>query len=165
MTRRQIGALYDRKQQLCWQYLYRARQCLGGFQACQKVTWEAMKRLVFVYDGNICRSACAEAKVRGMGLQANSFGLDADRSSRADGVAVSVAGARGADLSMQRSRNGERRLALMVRDRVVPPLRRSSIVLKPALFEGRGILLGKSQAVCGRREQTPTGRVNKQSEK
>ena len=59
----------------------------------------AVRRLVFVCHGNICRSAYAQALARGAGLNAASFGLSAGTGNPAHPPLAQVALARGVDLA------------------------------------------------------------------
>lgn len=61
--------------------------------------WSKVHRLIFVCDGNICRSAYAEAKARSMGLNALSFGCRTDGGVGANEVAIRVSTRRGIDLT------------------------------------------------------------------
>lgn len=59
----------------------------------------AVKRLVFVCHGNICRSAFAEAVARREGLAAASFGLSTSNGKGAHPPAIEAAGRLGYDLT------------------------------------------------------------------
>jgi protein-tyrosine phosphatase len=48
------------------------------------VAWDAVRRLVFICRGNICRSAFGAAVARSLGVSAMSFGLDTRRGGPAD---------------------------------------------------------------------------------
>jgi protein-tyrosine phosphatase len=72
-----IARQYGRKAGLArhWWFLWRYRLgLLPGFRA---VDWSRVHRLVFVCQGNICRSPYAEASARAAGLCTSSFGLRA----------------------------------------------------------------------------------------
>lgn len=62
-----------------------------------------VRRLVFVCQGNICRSAFAEVAARSAGLRAASFGLSAASGRGAHGPAIAAAAALGYDLSAHRA--------------------------------------------------------------
>ncbi|WP_066515468.1 arsenate reductase/protein-tyrosine-phosphatase family protein [Sphingobium cloacae] len=62
-----------------------------------------VRRLVFLCQGNICRSAFAEAAARSAGLRAASFGLSAASGRGAHGPAIAAAAALGHDLSAHRA--------------------------------------------------------------
>ena len=63
----------------------------------------AVRRLVFVCHGNICRSAFAQAVARDAGLQATSFGLSTDAGRMAYEPATDFARSQGLDLSEHRA--------------------------------------------------------------
>ena len=64
---------------------------------------DRVRRLVFVCQGNICRSAFAEAIARNQGLNAISFGLSTGAGLPAHPPAVAAARALGVDLSAHRT--------------------------------------------------------------
>ena len=64
----------------------------------QKPGTESIKRIVFVCQGNICRSAFAEVLARQMGLPVASFGLATRTGFPADPAAVRAAKSLGLDL-------------------------------------------------------------------
>ena len=64
---------------------------------------EPVRRIVFVCQGNICRSAFAETVARGMGLPVASFGLATRTGSPADPGAIRAALALGVDLKRHRT--------------------------------------------------------------
>lgn len=84
---------------------------------------QAVRRLVFVCHGNICRSAFAEAAACRAGLASCSFGLFADSGIGADPPVIAEAGHRGIDLAHHRAatsvdyepRSGDLLLAMEVR--------------------------------------------------
>lgn len=63
----------------------------------------AVRRLVFVCHGNICRSAFAEVAARRAGLRAASFGLSAEAGKPAHPPAVAAADLLGFDLGAHRA--------------------------------------------------------------
>jgi protein-tyrosine phosphatase len=65
--------------------------------------WARPTRLIFVCDGNICRSPFAEGVARSMGLSALSMGLAADPGVGADPMALATAAKLGIDLSQHRA--------------------------------------------------------------
>ena len=99
-----IARRYGRKKGLVRHYWSLARCRLGAFRDFQSVDWSRVDRLVFVCQGNICRSPYAEARMRGKGASALSFGLAAPNGDGADPVAVRVAAGRGVDLSSHQTR-------------------------------------------------------------
>jgi len=76
---------------------------LGAYSTLLNVNWRAVERLVFVCKGNICRSPYAEARARALGVEAVSFGLEADDGSPADASAQRNAKQRQLNLSAHRS--------------------------------------------------------------
>jgi len=76
---------------------------LGAYRNVGAIEWSAVRRLVFVCKGNICRSPYACARARSMGVTAISWGLDASGGASADPSALKNALARGIDLSRHRS--------------------------------------------------------------
>lgn len=67
----------------------------------------SVKRLVFVCQGNICRSAYAEATARARGLGAASFGLSTESGKLAHPPAIATAAVLGHDLSGHRTTRRE----------------------------------------------------------
>jgi protein-tyrosine phosphatase len=67
----------------------------------------AVRRLVFVCHGNICRSAFADVVARAAGLRVASFGLSTDAGKPAHPPAVSVAADLGFDLNAHRTTRAE----------------------------------------------------------
>lgn len=76
---------------------------LGVYGSVRAIEWRAVKRLVFVCRGNICRSPYASLKARSLGVHAISFGMEAADGTPADPVASHNALFRGVDLSTHRS--------------------------------------------------------------
>lgn len=66
----------------------------------------AVRRMVFVCHGNICRSAFADVAARRAGLRVASFGLSTDAGKPAHPPAVAVAADLGFDLSVHRATRG-----------------------------------------------------------
>jgi protein-tyrosine phosphatase len=62
------------------------------------------RRLVFICEGNICRSAYAACYARSRGHEATSFGLRASDGSPAHGMVMSIAARRGIDMKRHRAR-------------------------------------------------------------
>lgn len=85
----------------------RTLYALGAYRHVDWIEWSAVRRLVFVCKGNICRSPYACAKAGALGVSAASFGLDTGGGAPADPVARGNALARGIDLSTHRSRRLE----------------------------------------------------------
>lgn len=82
-----------------------------------------VRRLVFVCQGNICRSAFADRLAADLGLHATSFGLSTDAGKPAHPPAIEAARSMGVDLSEHRTtrvgqyqpRSGDLLLAMEVR--------------------------------------------------
>ncbi|HEX7820093.1 MAG TPA: phosphotyrosine protein phosphatase [Sphingobium sp.] len=64
---------------------------------------DAVRRLVFICHGNICRSAFADVAARRAGLAVTSFGLSTDSGKPAHGPAIDAATRLGHDLSAHRA--------------------------------------------------------------
>lgn len=67
----------------------------------------AVRRLVFVCQGNICRSAYADQVAQGLGLESASFGLSAASGGPAHPPAVAAAALAGIDLAGHRTTRAE----------------------------------------------------------
>jgi protein-tyrosine phosphatase len=77
---------------------------LGGFRRFSAVDWHAVSRLVFVCNGNICRSPYCEARARALGFSAWSFGFEAGEDKPVHPTALEIGMNRGVDLSRHRTR-------------------------------------------------------------
>lgn len=78
---------------------------LGYGKHLKNIDWFKVSRLVFVCNGNICRSPYAEAKAKLLELKAISVGLNADNNSSCDPRAIKIADLHGVDLKFHRSRH------------------------------------------------------------
>lgn len=78
---------------------------IGRFRDFEKIDWRAVRRLVFVCSGNICRSPYAEARARALGYRAASFALRGDAGLPADAAALAAAKRRDLDLGAHRATN------------------------------------------------------------
>ncbi len=78
---------------------------LGGYKAYRSVDWEKVERLVFVCQGNICRSPFAHyvAAKREIDLPVVSIGLATTTGVAANDVAISVASDHGVNLKEHRA--------------------------------------------------------------
>ena len=85
----------------------RAMYAFGAYRSARNIEWAAVKRLVFVCKGNICRSPYASARARLLGVPSASFGLDAAEGAPADPTARRTACSRAVDLSAHRSARRE----------------------------------------------------------
>lgn len=98
-------------------------EVLSGQAAVRRPTNCRIERIVFVCQGNICRSAFAEVKARQLGLPTASFGLATRSGLPADAAATRAAAALGVDISGHRtteradfvSRSGDLLLAMETR--------------------------------------------------
>lgn len=75
----------------------------GVYRSREQVDWQRVRRLVFVCQGNICRSPYALARARELGLHAISFGYATSSGSAANARAMHVAAQRGQDLAAHRT--------------------------------------------------------------
>ena len=98
-----LHARYGRRAGWLRHHLAAALNRLGAFQPLTRVPWRKVKRIVFVCQGNICRSAYAEARARSQGLRTASFGLGAREGDEANRTALARAAARGVDLRPHRA--------------------------------------------------------------
>jgi len=81
----------------------RAAYVLGSYRSAQVINWGAVERLVFVCQGNICRSPYASARARALGARAISLGIEAADGAGANEDAARNALLRGLDLKDHRS--------------------------------------------------------------
>jgi len=98
-----IQARYGRRAGWLRYHMARTLDSVGAFAPLRRVAWNDVERLVFVCQGNICRSAYADARARLAGLRSVSFGLSARDGDCANSVALARAAARGVDLSAHRA--------------------------------------------------------------
>jgi protein-tyrosine phosphatase len=98
-----IQARYGRRAGWVRHHLARTLDRFGAFFPLRRVPWNEVERLVFVCQGNICRSAYADARARRAGLRSVSFGLGGRDGDCANTVASERAAARGVDLSAHRA--------------------------------------------------------------
>jgi len=82
----------------------RILQCTGYWNRYTDIPFGEIKRLVFICNGNICRSPLAEAVARKAGFKAESFGLECTRGAKADPRAVKFAENNGFDISNHSAR-------------------------------------------------------------
>lgn len=110
---------YGRKQGLARCVYHGVLDRAGWYEAFGRVRWDEVDRFVFVCQGNICRSAYAEARARAMGLPALSFGLQTEGGDPSPPALVQEASAMGLDLSGHRSRPPATGAALSASDLVL----------------------------------------------
>jgi len=82
---------------------YEVLRALGVYRKLAKVDFAQVKRLVFVCQGNICRSPLGEAVARQHGIPAISFGLDTRGNDSADARAIVWAEANGYSLQAHKT--------------------------------------------------------------
>lgn len=105
---RQIADLFERhggKAAALRAWASRALVECGGYALYRGIEWSAVRRLVFVCSGNICRSPYAEARARALGLKACSFGLNGVDGAPAYPPAVDNAAVRGVSLRTHEGRS------------------------------------------------------------
>ena len=98
-----IAEVYGGKRGLYHHIVTTSKVYLGGMRAARTIHWQSVQRLVFICQGNICRSAYAEAKARSLGCATASAGLSVAEPASSPLSAQSVAQLRGLDLSNHRS--------------------------------------------------------------
>jgi protein-tyrosine phosphatase len=99
-----VARHYGRKSGWIRHHAFLIMYLFGKYGQFARIQWGQVKRLVFVCKGNICRSPYGEARAREFGVPAISCGLQADKGSPADQVALVVSSQRALDLSLHRSR-------------------------------------------------------------
>ena len=80
-----------------------AQYAIGAYGTADRIEWNVVARLVFVCQGNICRSPYAGVRAGALGVRAISAGLEATDGHCADESASRNALQRGIDLSTHRS--------------------------------------------------------------
>lgn len=76
---------------------------LGVYRRPDRSQLSTVNRLIFVCDGNICRSPYASERALALGFNALSCGINASGTAPADGTAASTASQRGIDIGAHRS--------------------------------------------------------------
>ena len=79
-------------------FIYEVLRAVGVYRKLEKIDFTQVKRLVFVCQGNICRSPLGEAVARQQGFPAISFGLDTRGNDPADSRAIAWAQSNGYSL-------------------------------------------------------------------
>lgn len=77
---------------------------LGAYNRLKKVDFKTTKRLIFVCQGNICRSPLAEAVAKSLGVPTISYGLNCTPGHPADKRTLAFAQKNGLDLNNHRTR-------------------------------------------------------------
>src|SRR4051794_22713211 len=93
-----VAQQYGRRQGLLRHHAAQLLRAVGGLRDFEVIDWSRVKRLVFVCQGNVCRSPYGEARARALAIDAASFGLAARPGDPAHGPAVREAMRRGLDL-------------------------------------------------------------------
>jgi len=101
--REYIEGVYGTRRDMLSLLFNQARYHLGFFSRFEQINWHAVRRLVFICKGNICRSPYAHVLAAGLGLRAISFGLGARTGDTANPDAQRIAIKRGVDLSRHRA--------------------------------------------------------------
>lgn len=94
----QVANYFGSKKGLLRYYTYEFLRILGIYSKFKKVDFTKVKRLVFVCQGNICRSPLGEAVARHHKISAISFGLDTRGDDAADPRAIKWAEENGCNL-------------------------------------------------------------------
>ena len=89
---------YGSKKGLLRFVVYEVLRIFGFYRSLTKVDFAKVERLVFICQGNICRSPLGEAVARQQGFTATSFGLDTRGGNSADPRAIAWALANGYNL-------------------------------------------------------------------
>jgi protein-tyrosine phosphatase len=99
----EIDSRYGTYRGLIRLWLDRLKWFCGCFRRYGRPDWLQVKRLVFVCQGNICRSPYAHALAVRDGVAATSFGYATTTGQPANSVALKIAAERGLDLSGHRT--------------------------------------------------------------
>jgi len=90
---------YGSRRGLLRTWKHRVLSGFGKYKAYSDIEWERVERLVFVCQGNICRSAFAESVAKAKGVKAVSCGIDTVVGAPANAMAIEISAKRGYDLS------------------------------------------------------------------
>jgi protein-tyrosine phosphatase len=105
LIRSHINDHYGSKRGLLKHFSFAAHGLLGRFRRYKKIDWSRVDRIIFICQGNICRSPLAEYVARAEGANTESFGLDCGDQYPADPRAIRFGSTLGLDLEAHRSRN------------------------------------------------------------
>lgn len=100
----EVANYFGSKKGLLRFYAYELLRILGLYSKYRKVNFAQVKRLVFICQGNICRSPLGEAVARHYNIPATSFGLDTRGGDPADPRAINWAKTNGYNLSEHKTR-------------------------------------------------------------
>lgn len=98
-----MNDLYGRKIGLLKLVLANILDHFGVFSMYKNIRWEKGRRLVFICQGNICRSAYAEARATQFMMPSASAGIKAIENGSANPDAIRFAARRSIDLSRHRT--------------------------------------------------------------
>ena len=98
-----LASKYGHKSGLLRLLIGRTYLFAGGYRRYRSVNWNIVQRLVFICQGNICRSAYAEAHAQKLGLGAASAGWQANPGGPAHPDTIRLAAQRNMDLSDHRA--------------------------------------------------------------
>lgn len=105
LIRSHINDHYGSRRGLLKHFKFTAHGWLGRFQRYKKIDWDRVDRVIFICQGNICRSPLAEYVARAEGANTESFGLDCGDQYPADPRAIRFGTTLGLDLDPHRSRH------------------------------------------------------------
>jgi len=102
-----VSGRFGRKLGMARYLWYDFLRSAGVYGSYSRINWTNVERLVFVCDGNICRSAYAEECARSMGIEATSVGLGTRGGDKTPTFMVEIAAEAGVDLTNHCSRPAE----------------------------------------------------------
>lgn len=105
LIRSLINDRYGSRRGLLKHFAFATHDRLGRFRRYKQIDWKRVDRVIFICQGNICRSPLAEYVARAEGATTESFGLGCDDHYPADPRAIRFGTALGLDLDAHRSRN------------------------------------------------------------
>lgn len=100
-----IKCKYGSKKGLLYTIMYAALLRMGLFKAQKNIQFSSVRRMIFICQGNICRSPLAEAIARREGFETVSFGLNCTDNYSADIRAISFAKHMDLDLTQHCTRH------------------------------------------------------------
>lgn len=147
-------------------YIAHLRACasyaMGAYHTAQIIDWAGVERLVFVCQGNICRSPYASARARVFGARAISLGMAANDGAGANAIAAQNALPRGIDLTDHRSARLQESLILPGDLIVVFEPAQKRKLMHESITRARGVtLLGLWAHPIRPHIQDPYGRSNR----
>jgi protein-tyrosine phosphatase len=103
--RSHINDHYGSRRGLLKHFAFAAHGWLGRFQRYKEIDWGRVDHVIFICQGNICRSPLGEYVARAEGVSTESFGLNCGDEYPADPRAIHFGGTLGLDLGAHRSRH------------------------------------------------------------